>query len=237
MGKRGPAPSDSPRSKLTAVRLPTALAENIESAAKSKGKSISEELVNRLERTFTDDKHIVDAFGHVDNYLLMKLASFALQKSDNWLHDANAFDSCMRTLVDVLERVRPGGPRDARELAMSILGEDVGASLYADALWSVVQEATAAKPLQLRTDIEHLALRLKSQMGDVVMRPDPLAGSRRDARERLASAFPDEDFSKVEDNVLFERLSALNAEIDARLSSYQHDMRFTGPKQGEGTDG
>src|SRR5215831_7324793 len=97
MGK-GPRPKGeyAGKSSVFSTRIRPDLRKSLERAAKTSGRSLSQEVEHRLRRSFVEDDKIADAFGDRRTYRLMRLMSDAIHLSlnkndENWLDDPFRF--------------------------------------------------------------------------------------------------------------------------------------------------
>jgi hypothetical protein len=115
MGKRGPAPKGeyANKSAVLSTRITSDLKNSLASAAKSSGRSLSQEIEYRLRRSFDEDRNIFDLFGGRQLYaifrIIPRLAELHGARRDDWLHDPYLFDQTLRSVNAVLEQFRPHG--------------------------------------------------------------------------------------------------------------------------------
>ena len=86
--------------------------ERLEKAAKANGRSMSQEIESRLERSFASDDGHMESFGGELNYKVAK-AMFAGAdalssiKAESWLSDATTFDEVFACWILFLNQLRP----------------------------------------------------------------------------------------------------------------------------------
>lgn len=131
--KRGPAPRGeyAGKSAVLSTRIQPETRGHLVGAAKASGRSLSQEIEYRLQRTFIEDKNIIDAFGSRRNYALMKIIASVIEAisspSEDWMSSSLQFDQVQNGLNAVLDRIRPRGPeqeeaeRRGGEEALAIL--------------------------------------------------------------------------------------------------------------------
>lgn len=211
MGKRGPKakPAAETKSAPLSLRLHPDLRDKLQAAADQSGHYLSSEISLRLAGSLEYGKRVSEAFGNERNFMLMQMIAAPLKRSETWLDDPREFDRCLQSIIDLLETIRPSGPRSQRDQALQMLSSEFGHGVVADATWAIIKDADTSKPRHLRSDLDHFAINAKRILGSLVDRADPLLRSREIAKTTLSSAFPDEDFSNMPDDQLFERHEAL----------------------------
>lgn len=185
MGKRGPAPKGEfgDKSAVLSTRISAELRAALEASVEKTGLTLSREIEHRLRRTFQEEETIDAAWGSQRNYRLMQMAGLAITAAWNpenpeadWLTDPVAFEIALRTVVSILEAVRPPGgvPKlDAFAEFSTINGPAK--------MWKGVQNADASLPLSDKGR-KHLANRIKSDLGDVTSRPQIFEGTAAEMR-------------------------------------------------------
>jgi len=145
MGK-GPRPKGEyvGKSSVFSTRIRPDLRKSLEKAAKTSGRSLSQEVEHRLRRSFAEDEKIADTFGDRRTYRLMRLMSDAihlLQKENDghWLDDPFRFRVALAAMRSVVEAIEPHSslPDDDES---QILPNTLGA-VIAGKVWSGVVEA------------------------------------------------------------------------------------------------
>src|SRR5262245_25188042 len=125
MGKRGPQPKGEygqhgRRTAVISTRLQNDTRARLVSAAKAKGRSLSQELEHRLRRTFIEDDKTVEFYGNEKTAAVVKLIGAVIQstattispnskKKYEWLEHQFVFDSVVAAIRHVLLWFRPGG--------------------------------------------------------------------------------------------------------------------------------
>lgn len=177
MSKRsGPAPKGEHvgKSAVFSTRIRADLRAQLDAAAKASGRSLSQEVENRLRSSFKYDERLADQFGSVRDAFVMKLIASALQVAAknpdrpnvSWLDDPTAFRQAMRTLGAVLEAIRPDGAPSEKALQ----GSDAWAPyIAAQNLWADIERADASLPFHA-TKRQLLANAVKNRMPDIVQR-------------------------------------------------------------------
>jgi hypothetical protein len=212
MGKRGPAPKGEygGKSKVFSTRIRPDLRESLDSAARSSGRSLSQEVEHRLRRTFIEDEKIGDAFGSRQNFLIMRIVALTMQfqwnpffthgwYEKNWLDDPLMFDQVRKTVNRVLEAIRPRGPVTSSVVSTrrgtfrawdpeGIATTEFLAHQVAHGLWKSVQEADPSLPLHKGTRAQHLAGLLKSELGEIASRPRVKMLTKDDLSHRIEKA-------------------------------------------------
>jgi hypothetical protein len=176
MGK-GPRPKGeyAGKSSVFSTRIRPDLRKNLERAAKTSGRSLSQEVEHRLRRSFVEDDKIADAFGDRRTYRLMRLMSDAIhlsrqdQNDENWLDDPFRFRVALAAMRSVIEAIEPHAPSlgevdDAVfEDATNTLGEAI-----AGKLWSGVNQAKDSIELGSGSVADHINSIARSDMGEDV---------------------------------------------------------------------
>lgn len=217
MGKRGPAPKGeyAGKSKVLSTRIRPDTRAMLEKAKKESGRSLSQEIENRLRRTFYEDREIAAAFGDSKVFVLMRLVALALssvqdpRKPDaKWYDDPNLFNDALSTIRKVLTVIRPAPSTDKlpviehRSLVIS-------ASEIAAAVWEKVQRISLNFDIQKATREERRLARLKSELGHLAERvrlssPHDDHLQLESLEKRLRAA--DEELRKMLEGVWFENL-------------------------------
>ena len=114
--KRGRPPlKGQPKRSSFNTRIRTELKERLESAAGDAGRSISEEIEFRLERSFREDDARVQEFGGKWPYELFRLLAAAARNvaartGEDWLENQHAYDQ-VRLAIGVIMHSKPFRPR------------------------------------------------------------------------------------------------------------------------------
>jgi hypothetical protein len=115
---KGPRPKGeyAGKSSVFSTRIRPDLRKSLERAAKTSGRSLSQEVEHRLRRSFVEDDKIADAFGDRRTFRLMRLMSDAIHLSlneendQNWLDDPFRFRVALAAMRSVIEAVEPNTP-------------------------------------------------------------------------------------------------------------------------------
>ena len=114
--KRGRPPlKGQPKRSSFNTRIRTELKERLESAAGDAGRSLSEEIEFRLERSFREDDARVQEFGGRWAYELFRLLAAAARNvsarmGEDWLENEQAYDQ-VRLAIGVIMLSQPFRPR------------------------------------------------------------------------------------------------------------------------------
>ncbi|WP_336488832.1 hypothetical protein [Methylobacterium nigriterrae] len=88
----------------------------LERAAQGRGVSMNTEIVDRLRRSFDDDRSVSDIFGNRRDFALMKLIYSTIETISNlnkpdadWLEDPYRFDQAFKAVTAIFESIRPPG--------------------------------------------------------------------------------------------------------------------------------
>jgi hypothetical protein len=195
VGRRGPKPRDkySKKSQVLTTRIEHDLRSELEAASKKKGHSLSQEIGNRLRRSFIEDDKIEYAFGNLRNYRLAQIVFLILQTASNpekpdvdWLHDPYAFDLACQTLSSFLATMRPSGEGKLSNASLEI-GHGWDPIIAAQ---NMVMEIQGADPtLDLRKSSDRM-LRMgafKKELGELLDRRAP----RRKPRLIQSQPYPE----------------------------------------------
>jgi hypothetical protein len=200
MGKRGPAAKGEfgDKSAVLSTRISADLRAWLEKAKAESGLTLSREIEFRLRRTFTVDETIKESFGSRRNRALMKMLSMAMETTSrpdssserDWMDDPWLFDQVVRTLNNILRAIRPPGEAESpwagsafAESAEAI--DRIGAREKAAALVVGVARGDASLPLDVSKS-QRIVNLLKSDLGDVVQRPQFFEGNADEIRAELA---------------------------------------------------
>lgn len=187
MGKRGPQPKGEYGRKIgrTAVfstRLQPDSRARLVLAAKSSGRSLSQELEHRLRRTFTEDDAVVEFYGNEQTAAVVKLIGATIQSAaarvsrrgkHNWLEEQWLFDDVMAAVRHVLLWFRPGGDSGLREITFG------SGTAQADQLIDEIRTADPALPIMARSTRQHAMATLKDKLGNLVSARNPYDDFRK----------------------------------------------------------
>lgn len=113
------------------TRLPEPLRAALEAEAHSRGSSVNNEIVRRLERSFAQEWYdglIGGPMTAVITQVIARVfhevgtaAGFLAKRTtgENWLANAYAFDQAVKGVVAALETLRPAGERTARQFRIT----------------------------------------------------------------------------------------------------------------------
>jgi predicted HicB family RNase H-like nuclease len=174
MGK-GPRPKGeyAGKSSVFSTRIRPDLRKNLERAAKTSGRSLSQEVEHRLRRSFVEDDKIADVFGDRRTYRLMRLMSDAIQfvqkheNDENWLDDPFRFRFALIAMLSVVEAIAPSVPSigEAEENTTGLMGAAAAAEI-----WRGVAEAKRSIELGSGSRADHINSIARSDMGEDVIR-------------------------------------------------------------------
>jgi hypothetical protein len=176
MAGRKPKGEYSGKSLVFSTRISPELRGALEKAAKSSGRSLSQEVEHRLRRSFAEDETIVDLFGSRQTYRIMRMMADAIHicqrpgeavgRPDvifDWLTNTAAFHLARQAIISVLDMIEPDGlpGTDAEMKGATALGHAV-----ASTIWDEVRTADSAIPVSNRSR----AAAYKSDLIDVLPR-------------------------------------------------------------------
>jgi hypothetical protein len=173
MGK-GPRPKGeyAGKSSVFSTRIRPDLRKYLEKAAKTSGRSLSQEVEHRLRRSFVEDDKISDAFGDRRTYRLMRMMSDAIHLSqkegndESWLDDPFRFRVALAAMRSIVEAVEPRSslPDDAES---QIIPNTLGA-VIAGKLWEGVNQAKDSIELRSGSLADHINSIARSDIGEDV---------------------------------------------------------------------
>lgn len=166
MGKRGPKPQGpyEGKTEVFSTRLRPDTKAALQIAASIHGWTLSQEVEDRIRRTFIDDASIDLAFGNRQNFALMRMVAavadtmMSRKESETaWTSDPELFDQIMKATVAVLEALRPEGKKPEQE------NHFLSRALH---FWNDVRQTSTALPIRetLRKRRQHL---IRSDLGDL----------------------------------------------------------------------
>jgi hypothetical protein len=133
--KRGgqPKPAEERKRNNLTFRARDQLKADLEAAAEYSGRSVSEEIEYRLQRSFVEDAQIADTFGDRRTYRVFQICANATRvlfnpddTSKSWLDDSRLFDSVVETVNRILGALRPREVAELSPLAGVVLKERPG---------------------------------------------------------------------------------------------------------------
>jgi hypothetical protein len=176
MGK-GPRPKGeyAGKSSVFSTRIRPDLRKSLERAAKSSGRSLSQEVEHRLRRSFVEDDKIADAFGDRRTYRLMRMMSDAIQLSqkeendENWLDDPFRFRVALAAMRSVIEAIEPPTPSlgEVEDTEFQIMTDNLGEAI-AGKLWFGVNQAKDSIELGSGSRADHINSIARSDIGEDV---------------------------------------------------------------------
>jgi hypothetical protein len=176
MGK-GPRPKGeyAGKSSVFSTRIRPILRKSLEKAAKTSGRSLSQEVEHRLSRSFVEDDRIADAFGDRRTYRLMRLMSDAIQLSldeeseQGWLDDPFRFRVALAAMRNVVEAIEPKTALldEVSEANFETMTDALGAAI-AGKLWLGVNQAKDSIELGSGSRADHVNSVARSDLGEDV---------------------------------------------------------------------
>jgi hypothetical protein len=177
---KGPRPKGEyvGKSSVFSTRIRPDLRKRLEVAAKTSGRSLSQEVEHRLRRSFVEDDKIADAFGDRRTFRLMRMIADAIRLAEpngaeagDWLNNPFDFQIALGAALSVLEAVAPEGPAlpDDADFDASTIG-----SIYAAKLWLDVKNAKASIQLNEGSHSDHINSVAQSDIGlELIKRVEP----------------------------------------------------------------
>jgi hypothetical protein len=178
MGK-GPRPKGeyAGKSSVFSTRIRPDLRKSLERAAKTSGRSLSQEVEYRLRRSFVEDDKIADAFGDRRTYRLMRMISDAIHLSQdyesakkNWLDNYSRFHQALAVMGSVVAAIEPHPPPslgEANDADVQRAPAAVGAAI-AGKVWSGVVKANPSIELGSGSRADHINSIARSDIGEDV---------------------------------------------------------------------
>ncbi|MFY9292612.1 MAG: hypothetical protein WAP03_18255 [Methylorubrum rhodinum] len=193
MGKRGPAPKGeySGQTAVLSTRITPDLRAQLEAEVKKSGKTLSREIEHRLRRSFIEDEKISEAFGSRQVYALMKMISMIIQTWHNplqfekdWRSDPLSYDQMCKKISYALKAMRPEGPvAPLSDLEKATL--ELDASQKPLILIDALQRASETIPIN-GSQTERTKALMRSDLGQMIDRPNLFFGTAKQIRERIA---------------------------------------------------
>jgi hypothetical protein len=176
--RRGPAPKGEygGKSSVLSTRITADLRDWLEKASKRSGRTLSQEIENRLRETFREEKELTDRFGTYRTALVLQVVALVLNAMRNpenpkaeWLDDPQAFQLAKDAINHTLEAIRPKRPINPFVAAGLDMTEDPeGASL---ATWRDIARLDTALPLGGKTTgAQSLGRLVKNKFPEIVER-------------------------------------------------------------------
>lgn len=120
--RRGPAPKGDYADKAATLstRITRDLRVWLEEAKIKSGRSLSDEIENRLRQSFVEEQRMIDRFGSERTARVLQVVASVLQlhgrnpenPKTEWLDDPLAFENALSAIIWTLEAVRPPQPPD-----------------------------------------------------------------------------------------------------------------------------
>jgi hypothetical protein len=183
--KRGPAPGGEyvGKSSVLSTRITADLREWLEKAAKTSGRTLSQEIENRLRETFREEKELSDRFGTYRTALILQVVALVLNAMRNpenpnaeWLDDPHAFQLAKDAINHTLDAIRPKEPTNPfLAYGLDITQDPEGASL---ATWRDIARLDTALPLGGKTTgAQSLGRLVKNKFPEIVERASERANA------------------------------------------------------------
>ncbi len=184
--QRGRKPRGNYKQKthVFSTRITADLRDALGSAAIESKHSLSQEVEQRLRRSFLNDREIMSVFGNRRNYAVLRMISSLMEMIRNpaapdidWLDDPYSFDQLLKAISMVLEELRPPGDRVPPHLADPIEARvaELQPNIVAGELLFAVKDASAELPLSSSSP----APLIHADLGDAAAR---IGGPRRGRR-------------------------------------------------------
>jgi hypothetical protein len=189
MGKRGPQPKGEyggkiARTAVLSTRLQPDTRARLSKAAKASGRSLSQELENRLRGSFIEEDKVVDFYGCESNAAILKVIGTVIQSTctswlvkttdgwvpdlhkdpGEWLRDPRLFDQALTAIVHALMWFKPSGGRDEQFLFYSSAAEQI---------INEIRSADPSLPITKGSTRQHAMAKLKDKLGDLARRRHP----------------------------------------------------------------
>jgi hypothetical protein len=196
--RRGPAPKGEYADKAATIstRITAELRVRLERATKSSGRTLSQEIENRLRQTFVEEDRLIDRFGSERTARVLQIVASVLHEvrdpenpKADWLDNPRTFELGLDAIHWTLEPVRPPHPPDWHRLERikNFDFPDRTDALEANAnaireLWrEIAGSDDRALPLNAKmTPKQRIASIIRNKIPEIVDRsrtigPDPLA--------------------------------------------------------------
>jgi hypothetical protein len=203
MAERGRKPKGNYKQKtqVFSTRIREDTKAFLESSAKNRGHSLSQEVEMRLRRSVDEDQNLIEKLGGRENYAVLRLISGLMSSVWNpagdkgsWLHDPYCFAQLVKAITAVLAELRPPGDPEVPAVE-GPMGEGIEAlaslqgNMRAAELLLAVKEAPPELPLTrddpapfIRQGLGDAANRIGNQKGRRIVR-GTADDFRRAARE------------------------------------------------------
>jgi TraY domain len=189
MGKRGPKPRGEyggkiARTAVLSTRLQPDTRARLSKAAKASGRSLSQELENRLRSTFIEEDKVVDFYGSESNAAILKVIGTVIQSTctswlvktadgwvpdvhkdpGEWLRDPKLFDQALTAIVHALMWFKPSGGRDDQFLFYHSTAERIV---------DEIRSADPSLPITKGSTRQHAMAKLKDKLGNLARQRHP----------------------------------------------------------------
>jgi hypothetical protein len=185
--RRGPAPKGeyAEKSSVLSTRITADLREWLERATRKSGRTLSQEIENRLRQTFIEERQMIDRFGSERTARVLQVVANILQEvrdpenpSAEWLDGPRTFEVGLDAIHWALEAVGPKRPADWHDLERIREHDDpsyrwdlLRARRKGREVWQHIAGADRALPLDVRmTPKQHLASIIKNKIPEIVER-------------------------------------------------------------------
>lgn len=192
MAKRGRPPKGPypGRTVVFSTRIRPDTRERLEAAARTAGRSLSQELEHRLRRTLIEDDRVIDFFGDPQTAAIVKLIGLVIQSVNRvkgrptgalpWTEEPHLFDQAVKAVAGVLELFRP--PGEVVDPFADFGGDKLG-RVAALGLIEDVQLADLTVPIAQRSTRQHALAVLRESLGELADRPQPYGFSADESRQ------------------------------------------------------
>jgi len=182
---KGPAPKGEyvGKSSVFSTRIRPDLKKKLGQAAQRSGRSLSQEVEHRLNRSFVEDEKIAETFGDRRTFILMRMMADAIQLADadqfgnssvHWTVDPLKFETMVSAALGILEAFWPEG--DIPPDALPKRHYQVAGHRAAYNIWRKIKRADPALPLDRGTNDDHKRRMMKdglAGLADRALENDP----------------------------------------------------------------
>ncbi len=172
---KGPVPRGEyvGKSSVFSTRIRPDLRKKLEQATKRTGRSLSQEIERRLNRSFVEDDKIAEVFGDRRTYVLMRMMADAIHFGHepanlSWLDNPQEFETAISAALRVLDAIRPEGdvPADALPARhYQVRGHSAAANI-----WRAIKRVDPSLPIGQGTLEDHKHVHMKDDLGGLVDR-------------------------------------------------------------------
>lgn len=164
MAQRGPKPkAEQFKRAIFSMRMRPEMRASLEAAAAASGKSITDEIHDRLAQSFAKEDRTLAEFGGSQPHAIIRLIMenfwlagaqayfqkhLQVAKPQDWLNDPYAYDEAVKCAAGILEGFRPSGEIAPPNLSLTgnpIVDQgraNLGAGLAEGALFGILQAET-----------------------------------------------------------------------------------------------